>query len=183
MYTPPMNSAFATSVLLPALAKQKCSSAPLCMSAKPKKRSAAKRLKRVRKSQARLMEYVPFSGDFPTMAEIDAEIASLEVKAASEEQEKMRLKKAKVKQEKNLMKNTETGVSVCGGKACMRKGGESFLQEALVVGEKCGVVVEEGRCMGDCKSPGVTVRLGMQTVSISDVDALEGALGDFSKRM
>jgi hypothetical protein len=113
-----------------------------------KKRSAAKRLKRVVKSRARLLEHVPCVGDFPTATEIDAAVAALEAEVLEE----------KAAKDDEVAVNVRNCIEVCTGKACARNGAAVIFERAKAHGDRGGADVVESRCLKCCNEPGTTVR-------------------------
>lgn len=144
--------------------------ARMCAAA-PKKRSAAKRLKRVMKSRARLLEHVPCAGDFPTAAECDAAVAALEMEVLAEKAVKGAEVVVVGAGKRMDMRNC---IEVCTGKACMKNGAAGVVARAKGHAERSGAVVLESKCLKCCKEPGTTVRLaGTAVTCIKDIEAVD----------
>jgi hypothetical protein len=138
----------------------------MCAAA-PQRRSAARRLRRVQKARARLLEHVPCAGPFPTAAEIDAAVTALEAEVAA-------AKEAGAAVTPAADADVRRRFEVCSGKACVRNGAASVIARARAHGARCDAVVVESKCLKCCKEPGTTVRLaGANTFSVLDVDAVD----------
>lgn len=143
---------------------------PMC-SASPEKRA-----KRIRKARDRLLEYVPHTGEFPTLAEVETAL-----QGALAESYDVKSKPALLDSQRHSP--GARIVEVCRGKACLRKGADEFatrLEELDLGGVPTPVM--RCKCQDQCKEPGVTVRMlgdngRWKTISIANPEDIAQSTG------
>jgi hypothetical protein len=165
-----------------------------------KTRPPNKIIKRVSKARDRLLELVPYQGDFPTLDEIEAALAHARADIESDtlkEQSMKNEKKSDAKKaaDSKIAEAAETGglqtsaieeapvagFEVCTGKSCMRQGSADLLATMLRNPGEDDRPVVPCQCLGKCKELGVTVKViddfGSSTVlCVQDLSNLQSEL-------